>query len=217
MAPDSKARIERASRWLAAVAPHDTEERTFQLYGLFWAGANRPLLGRLAHELAGRQQPDGGWNALDGHPSDAYATGQALAVLHEAGGVPASDAFWRRGIQYLLDTEAADGSWHVASRLRPPAVVSPPYFESGYPYGHDQFVSAMGASWAIRALAAALGAAYGNGAFELPEAAPKDVEPWVETALFGSVADLRQALDKGLDPNAGHQAGRHFTTDAGAA
>jgi len=65
----------------------------------------------------------------------------------------------------------------------------------------------MGASWAVRALAAALGRASGNGAFELPEAAPRDVEPWVETALFGSAADLRQALDKGLDPNAATKSG----------
>jgi ankyrin repeat protein len=207
LAADAKARIQRAARWLAAATPHDTEERTLQLYGLFWAGADRTLLASLAHELAARQQPDGGWNALDGRISDAFSTGQALTVIHEAGGISITDPAWRRGIQYLLDTQTADGSWHVVSRMHPPAVVSPPYFETGYPYGHDQFVSAMGATWAVRALAAALGPASGNGGFELPEAPPKDVEPWVETALFGSVADLRQALDKGLDPNAATRAG----------
>jgi ankyrin repeat protein len=208
LAADTKGRVQRAAGWLAAIAPRDTEERTFQLYGLWWAQADGALLDRLARELAARQQADGGWNALDGRSSDAYSTGQALTVLHEAGGVPISDAAWRRGIQYLLDTQAADGSWHVATRLHPPAVVSPPYFESGYPYGHDQFVSAMGASWAVQALAAALGPASGKGAFELPEAGPKDVEPWVETALFGSVADLSRALDKGLDANAATKSGR---------
>lgn len=207
LAADAKARVQRAAHWLAATAPHDTEERTYQLYGLFWAGADRALLGRLAHELAARQQTDGGWNALDGRPSDAYSTGQALTVLHEAGGVPITDPAWRRGIEYLLDTQTSGGAWHVATRLRPPANLSPPYFESGYPYGHDQFVSAMGASWAVRALAAALGPVSGNGAFELPDAAPKDVEPWVETALFGSVGELRQALDKGRDPNAATKSG----------
>jgi len=59
----------------------------------------------------------------------------------------------------------------------------------------------------MRALAAALGPASGGGAFDLSEADPKDVEPWVETALFGSVADLRQALDRGLDPNAATKSG----------
>jgi ankyrin repeat protein len=211
LAADTKIRLEHAARWLAAVSPRDTEERTYQLYGLFWAGADRALRARLARELTARQQPDGGWNALDGRPSDVYSTGQVLTAVHEAGGVPISDPAWRRGIQYLLDTQTGDGAWHVASRMHPPAVVSPAYFESGYPYGHDQFVSAMGASWAIRALAAALGPASGNAsgnaASPLPEAAPRDVEPWVETAVFGSVADLRQALDKGIDPNAATRAG----------
>jgi ankyrin repeat protein len=207
LAADTKARLQHAASWLAAVSPRDTEERTYQLYGLFWADADHALRARLAHELAARQQPDGGWNALDGRASDAYSTGQVLAAVHEAGGVPISDPAWCRGIQYLLDTQTPDGAWHVVSRMHPPAVVSPAYFESGYPYGHDQFLSAMGASWAIRALAAALGPASGTGAFDLPEAAPRDVEPWVETALFGTAADLRQALDKGLDPNASTKSG----------
>lgn len=207
LAADTKARVQRAANWLAATSPHDTEQRTFQLYGLWWAQADRNLVEHLAHDLAARQQPDGGWNALDGRPSDAYATGAVLTALHEAGAVPVSDPAWQRGIGYLLGTQAADGSWHVATRLRPPAVVSPPYFETGYPYGHDQFVSAMGTSWAVRALAAALGPASGNASLDLPKAAPKNVEPWVETALFGSAAELRQALDKGLDPNAAARSG----------
>ena len=61
-------------------------------------------------------------------------------------------------------TQAADGSWHVVSRLHPPASVSPPYFESGYPYGHDQFLSALAADWAVMALARALGAGQESGA-----------------------------------------------------
>jgi hypothetical protein len=65
----------------------------------------------------------------------------------------------QRGIDYLLRTQAPDGSWHVISRLHPPAPVSPPYFETGHPYGHDQFVSTMGESMAVMALAAALGPA----------------------------------------------------------
>ena len=63
-----------------------------------------------------------------------------------------------------------DGSWHVVSRLHPPASVSPPYFETGYPYGHDQFVSAMGACWSIMALATALGPAHNVNLPPLPDA-----------------------------------------------
>ena len=47
-----------------------------------------------------------------------------------------------------LRTQAADGSWHVASR----SIWIQPYFESGFPYGHDQWISAAGTSWAVMAL-----------------------------------------------------------------
>ena len=45
-----------------------------------------------------------------------------------------SNPAWQKGIRYLVETQMPDGSWHVASRLHPPAQVSPAYFESGYPY-----------------------------------------------------------------------------------
>ena len=71
--------------------------------------------------------------------------------------MPISDKNWQRGIDWLLKTQAADGSWHIATRLYPPAPLSPPYCESGLPYGHDQFLSAQGGAWAVMALAYALG------------------------------------------------------------
>ena len=100
----------------------------------------------MAAGLKATQQADGGWNSLDGRSSEAYSTGETLYALHEAGGIAVSEPAWRRGIDYLLRTQSADGSWHVVSRLHPPAPVSPPYFETGHPYGHDQFISAMGES-----------------------------------------------------------------------
>src|SRR5206468_3411478 len=84
--------------------------------------------------------------------------------------------------------------------------VSPPYFESGYPYGHDQFISLMGANWAIMALAEALGPAKKAALPPLAEASPS-VEPWMETALFGSEADLKKLLDKNFDPNSATKQG----------
>ena len=52
LAADTKTRIQRGARWLAAAMPHDTEERTLQLCGLWWAGADQAIRERLAHELA---------------------------------------------------------------------------------------------------------------------------------------------------------------------
>jgi squalene cyclase len=63
-----------------------------------------------------------------------------------------SDPSYQKAVKYLLNTQRADGSWYVRSR-------SPkfqPYFESGFPYGHDQWISSMATGWATAALAHAL-------------------------------------------------------------
>jgi ankyrin repeat protein len=191
-----------ARRWFESHTPIDTEERTYKLLGLKWSGGDRASLAAAARDLAKTQEADGGWASLDGRVSDAYSTGQALVALHDAGGVPISDPNWRRGIDYLLKTQAADGSWHVATRLYPPAPLSPPYFESGLPYGHDQFLSAQAGAWGVMALAMALGPGTAVVLEPLPGVAPANVEPWAETMLFGTVADVKKLLDGGLDPNA---------------
>ena len=196
------ARLERARSWLLTHEPHATEERAFQLLGGHWAGADRTALFKLAAALAATQQADGGWASLDGRPSDAYSTAQALIALHEAGGTPVTAPAFTHGIEYLLKTQATDGSWHVESRLHPPAPVSPRYFETGHPYGHDQFVSMMGECLAVMALAEALGPAK-SVPLVLKEAEPPATEPWVETMLFGTAAQVKLQLDDGLDPNAG--------------
>jgi hypothetical protein len=95
--------------------------------------------------------------------SDAYATGQALFALSQAGKLPVSDAAFQRGIQYLLRTQAADGSWHVKSR----SIWLQPYFESGFPYGRDQFISTAGTAWAAMALSTATNPAAATAARRL--------------------------------------------------
>ncbi len=208
--PSQKADIEmraaRARSWLLSHQPHVIEERVYQLQGLNWAGADKPTLAKLAAALKGAQQTDGGWNSLDGRSSDAYSTGQVLIALHEAGEVPVKDPAWQRGIGYLLSTQAADGTWHVVSRLHPPAPVSPKYFETTHAYGHDQFISTMGESWVVMALASALGPAKPSPVAP-NEAQPASIEPWAETLLFGSTADVRRLLDAGFDPNSATKAG----------
>lgn len=201
------AHIARGRKWLESHSPPDTEGRTYQLLGLWWAGADRAQLHKLAQALLATQQSDGGWSSLDGRASDAYSTSEVLVALHDAGGVLISDPRWQSGIRYLLKTQAADGSWHVVSRLHPPASVSPPYFESGYPYGHDQFLSALAADWAVGALARALGPGKKIEPTELKEAEPSDLEPWAKTLLFGNVGQLKKLLDEGFDPNSATEAG----------
>jgi ankyrin repeat protein len=201
------AAIARARTFLESRQARDTEERAYQLLGLKWAGADRGTLQRLARELKAEQQPDGGWGALPGRDSDAYATGQVLVALRDGGGVADIDRDWQRGIEFLLKTQASDGTWHVASRLRPPAPVSPPYFDAGYPYARDQFISMSGASWAVMAMAYALPPVRPPVPAPMPDLVPANVEPWVETILFGAADDVKRLLDGGLDANAATASG----------
>jgi hypothetical protein len=83
--------------------------------------------------------------------SDAYATGQVLAALHEAGVVTAKDRPYRRAVSYLLKTQLADGSWFVESRSLPVQ----PYFETEFPHGRSQFISCAATAWATLALSQA--------------------------------------------------------------
>ena len=63
--------------------------------------------------------------------------------------MPATHPAYKRGVQFLLKTQAADGSWYVRRR----AVALQPHFEAGFPYGKDQFISAAATNWATMALA----------------------------------------------------------------
>jgi ankyrin repeat protein len=201
------AAIALARKFLESRTARDTEERSYQLLGLRWAGADRAALRKLATALQATQRPDGGWSSIPGRESDVYSTGQALVALHDGGSVAIIDSSWQRGIAYLLKTQAADGTWHATSRLHAPAPLSPPYFDAGYPHGHDQFLSMQGASWAVMALSYALEPATRVVPPALAETEPVGVEPWVEPMLFGTVADVRKLLDGGLSANAATKSG----------
>jgi hypothetical protein len=94
---------------------------------------------------------------LPGLESDAWATGHTLTALHEVGGLPAADAAYQRGVEFLLRTQFEDGSWLVKSRTWP----FQPHFDSGFPHGKDQWISAGGTAWAVIALLNAIQPAIG--------------------------------------------------------
>jgi ankyrin repeat protein len=125
-----------------------------------------------------------------------------LSALQDAAGIPASDPAYQRGLTFLLKAQKPDGSWHVKSRLHPPAQVSPPYFETGFPYDHDQFVSAMGTSWAAAALLQALPLSAGERKGPSLDIAPGDQPEWIQVALNGSAAELKKLLDSGMKADA---------------
>ncbi len=125
-----------------------TEDRVMQILGLKWAGAEPQVQQQQTKELVALQRPDGGWAQTPWLASDAYATGQVLYMLHETGASAKNSAVVRRGVEFLLRTEKEDGSWFVKSR----AMKIQPYFQSGFPYDHDQWISEIGTAWAVIAL-----------------------------------------------------------------
>jgi hypothetical protein len=147
-APD-QGRVLRARAFLAAADATTTEDQVFQLLGLRWAGATAAEVAARATTLASRQRDDGGFAQRDAMRSDAYATGQAVVALREAGEIPATDTRLRRAAQFLLREQYSDGSWFVATR----ALRFQPWFDSGFPQGRSQYMSAAATSWAVMALA----------------------------------------------------------------
>jgi glucose/arabinose dehydrogenase len=145
------AATDRARAWLTTAHGDVTEERAFRLLGLRWADAPIEILRAAAHDLVALQNEDGGWSQTQTMASDAYASGEALVALHESGAVAASDRAYRRGLEFLLRTQVDDGSWLVETR----AVPIQAYFESGFPYGVNQWISAAATGWATTALALA--------------------------------------------------------------
>ena len=139
-------RLRRAAQWLKANKPSSTEDASFRLMGLVWAQASPADIEAARKDLLAMQRADGGWAQTSAYLSDAYSTGEAVYALKESG----VDA--PKGIKFLIVNQAKDGTWRTKSRMVSPAEVSPPYFETGFPYKKDQFLSYAGSCWATMAL-----------------------------------------------------------------
>ena len=94
------------------------------------------------------QRDDGGWAQADDMASDAYATGQTLAIMQFTG-TPSADAAFRRGVEFLLHSQREDNTWLVETRAKPVQV----YFDNGDLHGKSQFISTPSSCWALVALA----------------------------------------------------------------
>ncbi|MCZ6772501.1 MAG: hypothetical protein O7G83_11070, partial [Proteobacteria bacterium] len=143
-----KQQIRRARTYLSKAMPISFNQQVFQLLGLGWGGETSEFLQPFVAAIVEKQESDGGWAQLEGLPSDSWATGQSLVALNTVGGMAVSDAVYQRGVRFLLRTQFEDGSWYVRSRAWP----FQPHFESGFPHGKDQWISAGGTAWASMAL-----------------------------------------------------------------
>jgi squalene cyclase len=152
-------RVTRASAWLQKATPRNTYQKALQLLALSAAGAPKDAVRKVADSLVAQQRRDGGWAGNPNLRSDAHSTGMALHALRETGLLSVADSVHRRGVQHLLNTQHPDGSWHVRSR----AAGFQPYFQSGFPFEHDQWISAAATGWAAEALARSIKPATTDG------------------------------------------------------
>jgi ankyrin repeat protein len=144
-------RVALATTYLSRTKAVTTDDMAMQIAGLAWAGASDKARG-MAKLLLAAQLADGGWSGNPNLPSDAYATGESLYALLESGAIKPADAACKKAVKYLLANQCEDGSWYVRSR----APKFQPYFQSGFPFDHDQWISSTGTSWAVRALSPAV-------------------------------------------------------------
>jgi len=198
LAADRAARLARARQWLLGATPDNTEDHTFQVLGLKWSGASQAEMRPHAERLSSQQRGDGGWAQIPRLGSDAYATGQALVALATAGVGPTDPAV-ERGLRYLLSSQKPDGSWHVATRIHEQDLLSPQFFDAGFPHGADQFASLNGTLWAAMGLMSSLPVVAPDArALARQTIAVEGELPWMKTALFGTATELRAELDAGL-------------------
>ena len=151
----AKAAAEKAVRmgsgWLSVAKSANNQDKIWRLMGLAWAGIDRTAIQQAGQELRAAQRTDGGWSDFPSMESNAFVTGESLVALHR-GGMPASDPVFQKGVQFLLKSQQADGTWYVRTR----ALGFQPWFDAGFPHGHDQWMSAAGTNWAALALTLAL-------------------------------------------------------------
>jgi ankyrin repeat protein len=151
MKSDFERRTALARDFLTGAKASSNDDMAMQMLGLHWAGDSAETRRALGQALIRAQHADGGWGQNPNLASDAYATGEALYALQETGVLKPSDPVYRKGAGFLLATQCVDGSWHVRSR----APKFQPYFQSGFPFEHDQWISSTATSWAVRALSPA--------------------------------------------------------------
>jgi hypothetical protein len=119
-APDlgqaGQAARDRGLQWLSTAKPDD-ELQPVVLRLILWHRLGRPEAEwrPLEQQLRALQNEDGGWSQIKLAGSDAYATGQALYALGEAG-TTKGDAAIRRAQIFLAKAQREDGGWAMTSR-----------------------------------------------------------------------------------------------------
>src|SRR6185295_17995113 len=88
------------------------------------------------------QNADGGFGQIPKAKSDAFATGQALYALAEAGVRPDDEAI-RKAQSFLAKTQREDGAWAMVSRA---------IMRDGKPPRNLEPITHAGSAWAVMGL-----------------------------------------------------------------
>jgi squalene-hopene/tetraprenyl-beta-curcumene cyclase len=143
LGPDAKAARDKGLKWLRA-AHADDEPQAAALRLVLWRRLGRPAAEwePWVKKIRDGQNADGGWGQTAGAKSDAYATGQMLYALAEAGATPGDPAV-RSGQTFLAKTQREHGGWVMVSRAvmrdgKPPKNLAP--------------ITHAGSAWAVLGL-----------------------------------------------------------------
>lgn len=117
---ESQASLARVTKWLDTTPVDDEWQSTMMKLAVI-SRLDRPMEERqvLIDKAIQRQNADGGWSQTTNHPSDAWATGQTLMALADAG-VPKTHLAVQRGRTFLVTSQHENGSWKMASRPSKP-------------------------------------------------------------------------------------------------
>lgn len=117
---EAKTALNKGIQWLAETKS-DEDPQSMALRLVLWKRLGRPAdeIEALVRHIKSRQNPDGGWSQSKDMPSDAWATGQALYALGNAG-FKSTDPAVARAQKFLANTQRDDGSWPMTSRPTKP-------------------------------------------------------------------------------------------------
>lgn len=115
-----RAALSKAITWLDAAKPSNIhQDKVLKILMGTRSAKPRETMQTTIDELFALQRADGGWSqTVPELKSDAFATGQTLYVLSLAG-YTAERPEIKRGIDFLVATQAPDGSWPMISRSTP--------------------------------------------------------------------------------------------------
>ncbi len=144
-------RLKEAVKYLETQPAHTTDEMAMKILGLKWGGGSPAVIAKTAKALEAAQLADGSFAGNKHLGGDVYSTGVSIFALREGAGRKADQSHIAKAAAWLRSTQREDASWYQKSR----APKFQPYFESGFPHGHDQWISSAATAWAVIALSQA--------------------------------------------------------------